>query len=83
MINISMQMEMNMSEETFQTTRKHGRCSFTSVIVDGKLDIWTGPNEQKVKGARKQAIERAKMHRAQGKTAYAVEVKEILEKDVK
>jgi hypothetical protein len=51
---------------------------YVSVVVEGQLDVWTGPNPDKDPTAFEQARKRARIVRSQtGKTAYAVVVKEI------
>lgn len=55
---------------------------FVSVLVDGQLDAWTGPNPEKNRASKKLAVQRAETLRREGHTAYAVEVIEILPEDV-
>ncbi len=58
------------------------RNNYVSVIVDGKLDIWTGPSPAKDAYPKRLALARAEHLKKQGKEAYAVEITEILPEDV-
>jgi len=58
------------------------RNRFVSVVVEGNLDCWTGPNPDKFPSSMRDALERAKTLRGTGKAAYAVVVTEILPLDV-
>lgn len=50
---------------------------YVSVVADGNLSLWTGPNPDKDKSAKQQAIDMAEVYRNQGFTAYPVLVEEI------
>jgi len=52
---------------------------YVSVVVNGKLDVWTGNNPDKDPEAKRKALERAEFLRRGGDTAYAVLVSEIRE----
>jgi len=58
------------------------RNHYVSVIVDGKLDAWTGPNPEHDKTIQRTALARAEFLRKEGHTAYAVEIIEIKPEDV-
>ena len=57
------------------------RNKYVSVVVEGKLDTWTGANPDKFPKAKNVALFKAALFREQGKTAYAVVVEEILDED--
>lgn len=57
------------------------RNHYVSVIVDGQIIGWTGPNPEKDKNSKVHALQRAECYRSMGHTAYAIEVIEIKEED--
>lgn len=54
---------------------------YVSVVVEGQLDCWTGANPEKDPNSIMTALQRAECYRSLGKTAYAVEIKELNEGD--
>lgn len=55
------------------------RNRYVTVIVDGKMDTWTGSSDTKCK---KLALERARFLQKNGHNAYAVEIVQIYQEDV-
>lgn len=54
---------------------------YVSVVVEGRLDNWTGANPEKDPNSIMTALQRAECYRSLGKPAYAVEIKELQESD--
>jgi hypothetical protein len=56
---------------------KGPRNNFVSVVVEGQLDVWVGPNPAKDYNSVKAACDRAQTLRDSGKNAYAVHIRQI------